>query len=197
MDVLFFTDLHGDMKTLKTVFKKSENSDLIVCAGDITNMEDRLTDILKVMNKMPKPVLLIHGNHEDGRRLKRHCEDFKNIIYLHKAVHHFENCVFMGYGGDGFSREDNDFIKVSNMFFKEEAKKKNIKILVTHGPPYGTEIDKVNMEYRGNRSYRQFIDEIKPQLVISGHLHENAGKHHKIGKTLFLNPGKEGVIVEI
>jgi Icc-related predicted phosphoesterase len=33
-----------------------------------------------------------------------------------------------------------------------------------------------------NKSIKDFILKIKPQLVFSGHLHENARKEDKIGK---------------
>ena len=107
------------------------------------------------------------------------------------------NYVFLGYGGDGFSVKDPDFTIVANSFFRNEVKRKKRVILITHGPAYNTGIDIIHNDARGNKSYREFIDDIQPHLAISGHLHENAGLHHKIGKTLFINPGKEGVFVEI
>ena len=52
-------------------------------------------------------------------------------------------------------------------------------------------------EHCGNKDIRKFIDKIKPDLVISGHLHENAGKEDKIGKSRILNPGPTGMLINL
>jgi Icc-related predicted phosphoesterase len=197
MKILFFSDLHGDFATLRNLRKKSVETDLVVSAGDFSSMERDLPELVSQLNSFQKPVLMIHGNHEEEEGMRELCNQNENITFLHKAVHHVGDYIFMGYGGDGFSTNDSNFTKVANMFFKKEAKDKKRMILVTHGPPYNTKIDFLGNEPRGNKSYRQFIDDIQPHLAISGHLHENSGKHHKIGRTLFINPGKEGVIVNI
>ena len=197
MNILFFADLHEDEKALAVLKTKAAEADLIVCAGDISNMENNLHGMMEKINRLGKPVLMIHGNHEDENGLREMCDEFENITFLHKAVHHIDDYVFMGYGGDGFSTNDPAFTRVAQNFFKPESQGKRRIILFTHGPPYGTKIDRIGEDNMGNKSYREFIDDVKPHLVISGHLHENAGKHDKIGRTLFINPGKEGAIVEI
>jgi uncharacterized protein len=197
MKILFFSDLHGDMEALKQLKKQSKDADIVVCAGDISVMEKNLPKILSELDAFKKPTLIIPGNHENEERLQNLCENHDNLIYLHKAVHKVEEYIFMGYGGDGFSTTDPTFIKVAFSFFKKEAKNIKRLILITHGPPYDTKIDDLDGVPRGNKSYREFIDDIKPHLAISGHLHENAGKHHKIGRTLFINAGKQGAFVNI
>lgn len=197
MKILFFSDLHGDMKALNKLRKMSADTDVVVCAGDISTMERNLKDIVFQIDKFNKPTLMIHGNHEDPGALKEICEGSRNITFLHKAVHHIDDYVFMGYGGDGFSTNDPAFEKTANNFFKKESAGKRRMIFVTHGPPYGVGIDELGHDPRGNKSYRGFIDEVKPHLAISGHLHENEGRHNKIGRTLFINPGKAGAIVNI
>ena len=37
----------------------------------------------------------------------------------------------------------------------------------------------------------------QPDYVLCGHLHDNAGKKDKIGKSLVINPGWEGMMLEI
>jgi Icc-related predicted phosphoesterase len=197
MKVLFFSDVHGDMGALSSLKAKAKQADICVCAGDFTTMEKNIQPVMNALDGFGKPVLMIHGNHEDEDRVKELCDNHENLTFLHKAVHHVDDYVFMGYGGDGFSTNDPDFLKVAGKFFKKEAAGKRRIIFVTHGPAYDTKIDMLGREPRGNKSYRQFIDDVQPHLAISGHLHENAGKHHKIGRTLFLNPGKAGAFVDI
>ncbi|MBN2367458.1 metallophosphoesterase family protein [Candidatus Woesearchaeota archaeon] len=197
MKILFFADLHEDMKALSILKNKAADVDLIVCAGDISSMEHNLRGVMKKLDNFGKKVLMIHGNHEDERGLREMCNEFDNITFLHKGVHHIGDYVFLGYGGDGFSTNDPEFTKVAYSFFKPETLGKHRIIMVTHGPPHGTVLDKIGGDHRGNKSYREFIDEVKPHLVISGHLHETAGRHEKLGRTLLINPGKEGAVVDI
>ncbi|MBT3720346.1 hypothetical protein HN789_05660 [archaeon] len=196
MNLLFFSDMHGNLKVLDSLKNKAKEADGIVCSGDFTVFEEDIEKILKKLSKFDKKVLLIHGNHEDEDRVRDLCEKHDNISFLHKGVFHAEDYIFMGYGGDGFSTNDPEFERVAK-FFKEESKDKKRIVLFTHGPPHGTVIDKINGEHRGNKSYRNFIDDVKPHLVISGHFHENAGKTQKIGRTLFVNPGPHGAFIDI
>jgi Icc-related predicted phosphoesterase len=55
----------------------------------------------------------------------------------------------------------------------------------------------MNGRHVGNKDFRSFIERIKPNLVICGHIHETAEKKDKIGKTIVINPGWEGVVVEL
>jgi Icc-related predicted phosphoesterase len=197
MQILFFSDLHGDMDALKELKKMGAEADIIVAAGDISVMEQDIKQILSGINEFNKPVLMIHGNHEDERGLMELCDKYDNITFLHKGFHRVGEYLFLGYGGDGFSTNDPDFTLVANKFFKQNIQPNDTIIFVTHGPAYDTGIDRIYDDPRGNKSYREFIDEVKPHLAISGHLHENAGKNSRIGRTLFINPGKEGAIVNI
>lgn len=197
MNILFFADLHADMDVLSNLKTKAKDADKVVCAGDFSVMESHFDEVLEQMNSFGKEVLIIHGNHEDEDRLKNACKNYDNITFLHKGVVHQGDYVFLGYGGDGFSTNDPEFEHVANKFFKPESEGKKRIIMVTHGPPHGTKLDKIGGSFRGNKSYRKFINDVKPHLVISGHLHETAGKSQRIGRTLFINPGKDGVFVNI
>ena len=197
MKLLFFADSHGNKEAMKTLKTKSKEADGIVCAGDFTTMERDIEKIMSELDSFGKLMLMIHGNHEDEDRLKTLCKKHKNLKYIHKGVYHVGDYVFLGYGGDGFSTNDPEFEKISQRFFKKEIEGKKRIIMVTHMPPHGTELDNIEGSHRGSKSYRKFIDDIRPHLVISGHLHETAGKHQQIGRTLLINPGKNGVTVDI
>ena len=196
MKLLFFSDVHGDKQAIESLKKRSKEADGVICAGDISVMERNLEPILNHLNSFGKKMLLVHGNHEEEENLKDLCRSRENLKFLHKGVFHAGDYVFLGYGGDGFSTNDPEFDRLAK-FFKKEAEGKKRIILITHGPPHGTVVDKLGDEHRGNKSYRAFIDDVKPHLAVSGHLHETAGKYEKIGRTLILNPGKKGVIVDI
>ncbi len=63
----------------------------------------------------------------------------------------------------------------------------DIDILVLHGPPYGYgDFSNYGNVHCGSPSLLARIEEIKPKLVIAGHIHPGYG-HYNIGETIFLN----------
>ena len=78
----------------------------------------------------------------------------------------------------------------------DEFKGKKI-VLLTHGPPFNTKLDKLEVGHVGSVDYRKFIERIHPKLAISGHLHETVGKVDKIGSTKCINPGWDGMVIEL
>jgi len=196
MKLLAFVDMHNSLDAFKKIKQKAkkESPDLIICAGDLTIFEHKLFDILKKLNKLNIEVLVIPGNHEDTKSIEHYAKNLKNIRNMHKKTFEKEDITFLGYGGGGFSQKDKDFEKWSKKYIKLKDKK---TVLITHGPSYKSGIDKIHHEDVGNKSYTKFIDKIKPILVISGHLHENAKKHFKIKGILYQNPGPFGEIIKI
>ena len=64
MKILAFVDLHENQTAWKKVKEKAKDVDVVVCAGDISIFEHRLSHFLKELNNLKKPVMMIHGNHE-------------------------------------------------------------------------------------------------------------------------------------
>ncbi|MCF7862215.1 metallophosphoesterase [Candidatus Woesearchaeota archaeon] len=191
MKAFCFTDLHGELGMLRSVGAKirKEKPDIILCAGDISVFEHRMKAVLRRMNKWNVPVYIIHGNHESESSLKIACKVHSNISFIHQKVVVVDSYAIIGYGGGGFAERDKSFLK-----WLESAKgkfKRLEKIFVTHGPPFGTKLDKLG-DYVGNKSYTAAIKRYKPVLYVCGHLHENEGKRDLIGGTIVLNPGPLG-----
>ncbi len=198
MDILAFVDLHGNDKALREIKNKAKKADMLVCAGDISIFENNLDLLLRELSALDKKVLIIPGNHEDSTDINQLIKVHNNIMNIHKKSFVTENYLFLGYGGAGFSMVDSEFDKLSKKFEKEVRKFIDKKvILVTHAPPYKTKIDRVMNDSCGNKSIKNFILKVKPDLVISGHLHETAGKEDDIGKTKIINPGPFGKIISL
>ena len=191
MKILAFTDIHGNMKFLERLRKKAKKADIIVCAGDFTVFGVKTKQILGKINKLGKKTFLINGNHEDEEEVEKACSRLSNIVFIHKKSYTYGDCTIVGYGGGGFSIRDADFER----FTKKFIGRKNI-ILVTHPPPYGTELDML-WEHRGSKSIRDFIKKANPVLAINGHFHEHFGQESRLKSTILLNPGPYGKIIEI
>ncbi len=194
MKILAFTDLHGNKISINKIIKKSELADVVVCAGDLSNFSIDLDMVLKKLKRIKKPLLIINGNHELDFELKRLCKKYR-FIFMHKSIYKIKDYLFLGFGGGGFSRVNEEFEDWSGKLKLD--KKENI-ILVTHAPPYNTKVDFIpGVGHVGNISIRKFMDKIKPKLVICGHLHENFNIIDKTKNTIIVNPGREGIILEV
>ncbi|MAG38453.1 hypothetical protein CMO90_00010 [Candidatus Woesearchaeota archaeon] len=195
MKILAYTDHHGSPDELKEVAEKVKKADIIICAGDFTIFEHEVEFIMHQMNNLSKKTLLIHGNHEAEETTNLLSKHFKNIKFLHKKAYETNGYLFLGYGGGGFATIEPEFEEQSKEFKKLMKRKKTI--LITHGPPYGTKLDIMGGGHVGNKSFTKFIKEAQPDLFICGHLHERFHTKDKIGKTILINPGPDGEIIEI
>jgi len=197
MKLLAFVDLHGDSRLLKKLIKRAKEKDinLVIVAGDLTMFEDNLRYVLRKINTIGKKVLIIPGNHESDKGLGKAINDYENCVDFNKKAVKVGSYVFLGYGEGGFALCDADFRKIARGWYGKYQKEKIV--LVSHAPPFGTAVDKLNGRHVGNKDFRSFIERIKPKLVICGHLHETAGKIDKIGETKIINPGWEGMVVDL
>jgi uncharacterized protein len=200
MKILAFTDLHLSSYAFKKIKLKvkRQKPDLLVCAGDVTIFEQGLDFILNKLNKLKKKILIIHGNHETDKVLKKLCSKYDNLVFIHKKNYRQNNCIFLGYGGGGFALVDPDFYKTGEKFSKIIDKNKHKKIiLITHAPPYKTKLDLIVGNHCGNKTLRNFVKRNKVDMYICGHLHENFGKKDFIKKTLVVNPGPYGKVIKV
>lgn len=197
MKILAFTDSHADTQSLEVIREKAKDVDMIICLGDITWFEEGMTEMLELINSLPKPVLLLHGNHERLSVLKQSAKPFENITVAHEEVIERNGFTFLTFGGDGFSRIDPEFESTKKTFIKHIKDPKKT-ILLLHGPPYNTNLDVPFADYHsGSLSYRAFIEEVQPALVLCGHIHECEGQRDTIGQSSLMNPGIYGEIFDL
>jgi len=197
MNLLVFSDLHGSMKTLKGIVSKSKSADLVLCLGDLTIFEQNLKGLLAELGRIEKPVLLIPGNHEHGPTLEKLSKAYGNMVYMDKKIFENDQVLIYGIEGNGFSIKDKHFENVSKKFLPLIKASKKKFILMTHAPPHGTTLDKLQDGHCGNKSIRAFIKKTRPVYAFSGHIHENSGNKDKIGDTIVLNAGPKGTIIKV
>ena len=195
MKILAFTDIHANTRFLNTIKKRAKQADLLICPGDFTNFMEGYAKVITALKSIKKPVLLIHGNHEDETKVNsiKH----KYLIPFHKKPYKHEDYIFIGHGGGGFSFTDKKLQKRIPTFKKQMKDAKKI-IFVTHAPPFGTELDYLPWAgHVGCKTVKEAIKTLKPHIYLCGHLHESFGIHQKLGRTLMINPGPEGTLIEI
>jgi uncharacterized protein len=199
--ILAFADMHGSISAFRKIKKKAKEAELIVCAGDISLFGRDLQKLFEKFNSLNLPMIVIPGNHEDEKDIRKHSKKFENIIPLQDQIHSIGQYHFLCAEGNGFAHEDPRFKRISELFTEEVRKLRkdsdNKFILVTHAPPHKTHLDKVMDGHSGNKAIRRFIHNAQPDHAICGHIHENAGKSDKIGKTRIINPGPFGALIII
>ncbi|MEM1988641.1 MAG: metallophosphoesterase [Candidatus Woesearchaeota archaeon] len=187
MKILVVSDTHG------LVPKEIDKFDLIIHCGDISYFEEDLGKILKKWDALNLPIFFIHGNHESQEAVEFYMKKLKNFKFIHNEILEFNGIIIGGIGGGGFSYSNPD-----TKILEEKLKKFNrIDIFVTHAPPYNTLLDLLFEDHVGNLEFRKFIEKYQPKFAFSGHLHENFQVKDKIGNTILINPGYEGVVIEI
>lgn len=197
MKFLAFVDLHDDKRFLQELAKRAKEPDIdfVLCAGDLSQFGRGLTAVLDKFKDSGKKLYLIPGNHETDEMFSKVDNNYPNLINFNRQAVRIGNYVFLGYGEGGFAQEDPEFRKLARDWY---GKYKNEKlVLVTHGPPYGTKQDWLENRHVGNKDFRQFIERIKPLLVVCGHVHETAQAIDEISGVKIVNPGWEGMVIEL
>ena len=196
MKILFFADTHSNKKHIMTIIKKAKKADLIVCLGDISFFEHAIDLILKDLDHIKKRIIMLHGNHEDENTLKTMCEKTKFVEYHNKDIFEIDGITFFTYGGGGFLVEDSNFDEVVEKHQRALVEADRL-ILLTHQPPFNTNIDQIHGKSVGNMNIKDFIRDYNPIIAASGHIHDTFGKEEMVKDCLVFNPGPKGKIVDL
>lgn len=200
MKLLAFTDIHADFDAARKVcsLAKREKADLMLCVGDMTLFGNGLSDMIRIFD-IGIPLLIIAGNHETFAQIKGIEKKFDFIKNIHLKTFKKGDIIIFGCGGSGITPNNTPNEIRENNFKDMLSKFKNGNenlILATHEPPYDTKLDFIG-SHNGSRQIRRFIEEHQPLYSICGHFHENEGKQDRIGKTIIINPGPSGRIIEL
>lgn len=204
MKFLAVSDPHGSKKAFNAIKKKSKKVDYILLAGDFTIFGNNIRKIMKDYDSLDVPVLLIPGNHEIPEEVEAIAAKHDNLFYIDEMLVELGSTMIFAIEGNGFAQKDRHFEAVAKKLIPTIKKKKkeygkDFKlILMTHAPVYNTTTDKIwGDEHCGNDSIRKFIMKHKPLISIVGHIHETFGAEDTVGDTKVINPGPEGVVIEL
>lgn len=198
MNILSFVDVHARQASLRVIVEKAQKADVLVCAGDLSTFGRGLKTSLQILRRAQKPLLIIPGNHETEEELVHAIKGLSFVTLLHGKIKVVGECVFVGYGGGGFSFVDKGMASFVRGIEKKLPVGKKV-VFVTHAPPYNTPLDYLPWlrEHRGCKTTMDAIKRLKPVLTLCGHFHETAHKSCVIGKTLVINPGSTGKLLVV
>ncbi|MBS3816865.1 MAG: metallophosphoesterase family protein [Candidatus Thermoplasmatota archaeon] len=178
---LVISDIHGSLKSLNKVraaYHKYEPDFSVIC-GDITHFGSK-EDAVDILEKIPTEIIGITGNC-DKRGVEQAYPETDNR-YIELKMVEKKGIDFIGLSGSKYSEE-----KVRT--FKERAV--GADVLVFHQPPYGYLDEASRGKHIGSKKLVSVVEELKPKLVLSGHVHEDRGTIREKG-TVYMNPGPAG-----
>ncbi|MCP4342523.1 MAG: serine/threonine protein phosphatase [Desulfobulbaceae bacterium] len=193
MKIIAFGDIH--MATAETGrIPGIREADLIVLNGDLTNyggikeVKSVLDDIMKI-----NPKVLAQFGNLDGGEVNDYLEELGINLHGQARLVQGEVCL-IGVGGSNFTpfhtpsefpekeisnlasrafRQGLDYISLAQPLHNRKIP----QILVSHVPPFNTQVDKLhNGKHVGSKAIRTIIEQYQPDLCITGHIHEAKGK---------------------
>ena len=199
MKILAFSDTHGDVKKIKDLAEKAEkeNVDLVVMCGDFTYFDELPPNLIKPFKDKGKKVLFIPGNHE-SKQTADFLAKFYNIANLDGKYVFYNDIAFLGCGGGNMPINmisDAELAKTLK-YVNSRIKNARKKIMLTHLHPANAKMDKI-VPNSGSKGLRSIIEELQPDLLICGHIHEASGTEDFIGKTRVINVARTSKIIEI
>jgi len=204
MKIISFGDIHEDSGNLRLLKNELENADIVIVTGDLTNYSGKKESgkIIEEIMRYNENILAQMGNLDQPE-----VNDYLNEkgINLHRNGFIKDDIGIFGVGGSNltpfrtpteFSEDEIEAFLLEGLEKVREAK---FKILVPHMPPKDTKIDVITTgAHVGSQSVRDFILRHKPDISLSGHIHEARGTD-KLEGTLIFNAGmfRDGGYVKI
>jgi Icc-related predicted phosphoesterase len=194
MKALALTDIHGNTSFLKKLGTRLGEVDLVILCGDLTHFghRDQALEILGIVREHNSNVIAVSGN----------C-DYPDVeatllqegLGLHGRMSRIGGFLFGGVGGSlpapGHTPNElteEEIERMLRLSFDAGAPTEPF-ILVSHQPPRDTKTDRLpNGIHVGSFSVRSFIEDQKPLICFTGHIHEGRGVD-TIAETIVINPG--------
>jgi Icc-related predicted phosphoesterase len=198
MRLLCITDIHGEVRRFEKILAAEPKADVLIIGGDFTNFgkPPEAAHLLNLAQAHTPQVLAVAGNC-DSAEIDQLL--FDRGVSLHQGGVQIGDIGFFGLSAMPpwkgnmyeFPEEELDRFLAASYAQVEGSPK---YIMVPHCPPRNSEVDRsgsgVNV---GSTAVRNWMDKVKPILVICGHIHEARGQA-KIGGTVVVNcgPAREG-----
>ena len=182
MNLLCISDIHGEAVGLTELLSGSGPVDVVIVAGDITHLGGRADAqaVLAPILSSGIRLIAVAGNMDrEGAR-----EYIGEIgVDLHARGIVVDSIGFIGLGGGTpspfgtpWELEDAE-ARTSLEAGLAQTAGSSFRVLVSHAPPRGTELDRgFARQHLGSSPVREFLLAGSAHLCICGHIHESAGE---------------------
>ena len=195
MRCLIISDGHGNLEMLDKLDDEFKKADCVLFGGDFAKFGETETGLpfLQCLCKKHERIFAVLGNCDE--------EDFieqleNSDISVVNSIVYSEGLAFIGSSGGSkftgttpFEREDSDLAYDLHLALEKQDEDWSNLVDIMHNPPKDTKCDTISGGIHvGSPSLREWIENVKPLLVVTGHIHESRGID-KIGETVVVNPG--------
>lgn len=210
MKIVSFGDVHMATRNLDRMGEVLRDTDLIIISGDLTNfggaddaaqvLADARRALARKSTSGQKPAaasgtnrLLALSGNLDQREVIPFLE--REGVALHGRGMVIDGLAIFGCGGSNITPfntptefTEEELTATLERGYRQVEGRRPL-LMVCHTPPYDTKCDRiVSGKPVGSPAVRRFIEEVKPEVCITGHIHESAGVD-RIGPTTVLNAG--------
>ncbi|MBK9167906.1 MAG: metallophosphoesterase [Bryobacterales bacterium] len=197
MRILLFSDIHSDLRTLERL--AATPADLYVCAGDLVSWARGLDACADVLRPLGSSLHVLPGNHESAGQIEAFCDRY-GFTPFHERTKQVGRYTVAGLGYSSPTP-----FNTPGEYTEEQLEDKlaafhglNPLVLVCHAPPFGTSLDRIEEGlHAGSRSVRAFVEAAQPEYFFCGHIHESEGVTETIGRTVAVNLGKRGYLLDL
>lgn len=187
MRFLVFTDLHQKKSALEWINAEIARSgaEFVVCLGDVTDMGTG-EEAAEIISGVKARVYCLPGNC-DARDMPQKISGV--CVDMHGKGADIGGIRFCGIGGSNITIFNTPFeLTEDELYDGLKANAKEGMVLMTHAPSYGI-LDQIpSGQSVGSPAIKKIVDEYRPILALSGHIHEAIGVKQFNGTT-FVNPG--------
>ena len=194
MKIISFGDVHMATRNLERMGEVMRDCDLVIVSGDLTNFGgvDDARKVIGDVRRACSDVLALPGNLDRPEVIPFLEQDG---IALHGKGLVKDGVGIFGCGGSNISpfgtplefTEDELYATLRAGY--DVVRDVRPLLMICHPPPFKTKCDRLmSGQPVGSTAARQFIEEFKPDVCISGHIHESAGVD-AIGPTQIFNAG--------
>ena len=197
MKLLIFSDIHNDWKALERLL--ATDADYYIAAGDQVTWARGLDRCGEILQRRADRVYVLPGNHESTDDVTRLCtrHGLHDFHERHIAVGNWQ------VAGLGYSNPTP--FNTPGEYSEHQLEERLTRfaglaplVLICHAPPYGTALDQIRPGlHAGSTAVREFVEKHQPAYLFCGHIHEAEGVEVRIGKTLAVNVGKRGYLLEL
>jgi len=194
MKIVSFGDVHMATRNLERMGGVMSDCDLVILSGDLTNFGgiEETQKVLSDVRRSCAKVLALSGNL-DRREVIPFLES--EGIDLHGKGRVIDGVGIFGCGGSNLTpfktptefTEDEIYAALRDGY--RQVRDLRPLVMVCHTPPFETRCDRIlSGKAVGSTAARRFIEEVQPDICISGHIHESAAED-AIGATKVFNAG--------
>lgn len=199
LQLLLFSDVHGDLPACRALVAQAEEADVVVGAGDFCRMRQNLDAPIEVLARIDTPTVLVPGNAETPEELQAACAEWAEARVLHGDGCTIDGVSFYGLGG---GVPVTPFGAWSYDLTEEDARDRlrdcpEGAVLVSHSPPEGVVDRDSSGRSLGSVAIRETIERGHPVLTVCGHIHGSWGEDDVLASTPVVNAGPRGRLWEI